>query len=209
MDEFIKIHRRLKDWKWYGEPGMVALWVHILLSVTCKDGVWEMTTSASKLAKSIGMDVSKVRTGLDRLRRSEAIDLECNNQHTRIIVVNYTKYQEGEAPANPVTKPKPKPTNDDAVERIYKLYPTKCPVKGTSTGKCSKDKVRINTLLKTRSEENITKAIKTYLDDCAKDGRFIKNFSTLLNNLPEVTADEPETKQREQSINALDLVGDW
>lgn len=76
------------------------------------------------------------------------------------------------------------------IEEIYKAYPTKCPVSGSSTGKCTKDKQRIKALLKTRSKESILAAIKTYLDDCAANNRFIKNFSTLLNNLPEDGSDE-------------------
>ena len=38
--------------------------------------------------------------------------------------------------------------NDDFVEMIYSLYPTKCPKRGTSLGKSTKDKNRIRKLLK-------------------------------------------------------------
>lgn len=76
------------------------------------------------------------------------------------------------------------------IEEIYKAYPTKCPVSGSATGKCAKDKQRIKNLLKTRSKESILAAIKTYLDDCTANNRYIKNFSTLLNNLPDEGSDE-------------------
>lgn len=77
-----------------------------------------------------------------------------------------------------------------AVERIYKLYPTKCPVKGRPTGKSSSDKKRIERLLKTMPEEKLSGIIQRYVSECVSSGTAIKNLSTLLNNLPDY--DEPE-----------------
>lgn len=79
---------------------------------------------------------------------------------------------------------------ESAVEEIYKMYPTKCPNRGVATGKCSKDKARIRTLLKTKSAEEIKQSITQYLEDCRISGQYLKNFGTLLNNLPEVVSDD-------------------
>ncbi len=75
--------------------------------------------------------------------------------------------------------------NNNIVE-IYKAYPTKCPIKGSSTGKSNKDKDKIKTLLKTYDKDYLLKVIDFYLSDCKKHNIFIKNFSTFLNNLPEL-----------------------
>lgn len=93
-----------------------------------------------------------------------------------------------------------------AVDRIYALYPTKCPVSQRATGKSSTDKRKIERLLLDRSEEDLTKAIKRYLDDSVKTQSYIKNFSTFLNNVPDYEADLPMPK--EEGVNAATVI-DW
>ncbi len=73
----------------------------------------------------------------------------------------------------------------EIVNRLYSLYPNKCPVKNTSTGKGEKDKKKLFDLLKTKSELEIETAISNYILDSEKGGRYIKNFSTFLNNMPD------------------------
>lgn len=93
-----------------------------------------------------------------------------------------------------------------AVDRIYALYPTKCPVSQRATGKSSTDKRKIERLLLDRSEEDLTKAIKRYLDDSVKTQSYIKNFSTFLNNVPDYEAELPMPK--EEGVNAATVI-DW
>jgi hypothetical protein len=70
------------------------------------------------------------------------------------------------------------------VERIYKIYPSTCPMRGTSLGKCTKDKERIKKLLKTYTEEQIEFIVKKEVED--KYGKnYMQNFSTFLNNFPD------------------------
>lgn len=70
------------------------------------------------------------------------------------------------------------------VDYIYSLYPTKCPVRKTSLGKCFKDKERIRRLLKAYSREDIEKVVKREVQ--TKLGKqYMKNFSTFLNNFPD------------------------
>lgn len=86
------------------------------------------------------------------------------------------------APKEKADSPRPDP---EVVERIYKVYPTKCPVTGRPLGKCSKNKKQIETLLKTRTPEDIELTIREYIVDCKNHGTYLKNFSTLLGQLPE------------------------
>jgi hypothetical protein len=81
-------------------------------------------------------------------------------------------------------KPAPK-VEMDAVDRVYSLYPTKCPISGRATGKSSKDKVIIERLLKSVPEKNLADIIKRYIKESIEQQSYIKNFSTLLNNLPD------------------------
>ncbi len=75
---------------------------------------------------------------------------------------------------------------------IYLSYPTKCPVKGSNSGKSIKDKDKIKTLLKEHTKEDLINKINRYISECKRDSIYIKNFSTFLNNLPDYTDDYKE-----------------
>lgn len=81
---------------------------------------------------------------------------------------------------------------DEFIERMYKLYPTKCPKRGVSLGKGSKDKELIRKLLKTLSKEDIEKVINYEIKE--KYGKaYMSNFGTFLRNFPDVNCIEEET----------------
>lgn len=70
------------------------------------------------------------------------------------------------------------------IDAMYALYPAKCPKRGTSLGKSSKDKDRIKKLLKTYKMHEIEKVIKYEIEE--KYGKqYMQNFSTFLNNFPD------------------------
>ena len=84
--------------------------------------------------------------------------------------------------------------NDDFVEMIYSLYPTKCPKRGTSLGKSTKDKDRIRKLLKNYTKEQIEMVVRKEIGD--KYGiSYMQNFSTFLNNFPDPTIMEDHSKE--------------
>lgn len=97
-------------------------------------------------------------------------------------------------------KQEEKKDNMAVVEEIYKLYPGKCPVSGRSTGKCSKDKNKIATLLKERDAEDVKSTIRWYLEDCVESKTYIKNFGTLLNQFPEKKTEPPKPKTEPRAI---------
>ena len=75
---------------------------------------------------------------------------------------------------------------DEFVDRMYALYPAKCPKRGTYLGKSQKDKVKIKSLLKTYSESDIEFVIRWEVEQ--KYGKsYMLNFSTFLNNFPDPT----------------------
>jgi len=75
--------------------------------------------------------------------------------------------------------------NKKEIDEIYLAYPSKCPVKGTSTGKGNSSKKKIEKLLREHSKEYLIQVIRQYISESEKAGRWIKNFNTFLNNLPE------------------------
>lgn len=76
---------------------------------------------------------------------------------------------------------------DENINIIYSLYPSKCYIKGSNTGKCEKNKLQIKTLLEKKSFDDLSKIINFYLSDCKEHKTYLKNFGTFLNNLPDIS----------------------
>lgn len=74
---------------------------------------------------------------------------------------------------------------DEAIQSIYKMYPTKCH-SGRSTGKSEANKKKINRLLKMYTVAHIVEAIKYYLNNAKATTSYLSNFATFLNNLPDI-----------------------
>ena len=81
---------------------------------------------------------------------------------------------------------------DEFVERMYALYPTRCPKRGVSLGKTHKDKDKIRKLLKTMTMEDVEAVFRHEIEE--KLGKhYMQNFSTFLNNFPDINAiNEPD-----------------
>lgn len=182
-----------------------------------------LITSVAKLSADTGLSDRQVRTALSHLVSTGEIVMKATNKWTKITICKYDTYQsasldecqaDDEQPTNnrqaddkqPTTleesnKGKKKEGNKesdssawkDAVERIYDLYPTKCPISGRATGKSSKDKQRIESLLKKGlTEEMLSATIKRYIEESKTSTSYIKNFSTFLNNIPDYS--QPKTQ---------------
>lgn len=89
---------------------------------------------------------------------------------------------------------------NESIERIYKKYPTKCPIKLTSTNKCSNNKIKIRGLLREKKEDDIIKVINDYLEESKKNKRWIKNFGTFLNQFPEPEEYDIENMSEDELI---------
>lgn len=81
-------------------------------------------------------------------------------------------------------------TNKKVIDFIYSLYPSKCPIKNSSTGKSETNKTKISKILKTKSKDDLAETIQRYKKECVKDKIYMKNFSTFLNNLPDYQSKE-------------------
>ena len=76
-------------------------------------------------------------------------------------------------------------SDEDAfIDSIYAMYPSKCPVRGTSLSKTHADKKRIKALMRTYTREQIRAVVEREVSN--KLGKYsMKNFSTFLNNFPD------------------------
>lgn len=83
----------------------------------------------------------------------------------------------------------------DDIDEIYNAYPTRDERNnGRSTGKSLANKKRIKSLLNTYTKGEILAAIDAELHENRVNGKWLKNFSTFLNNLPDVREEEPAPK---------------
>lgn len=91
----------------------------------------------------------------------------------------------------------------EVIDRLYALYPGKSETREgpRSTGKCSKDKRRIAALLRDHTPEQLERIIKKYVEE--QRGKYLKNFSTFLNNLPEDEEEAAPPPTREERARAL------
>lgn len=89
--------------------------------------------------------------------------------------------------------PDSKPYSNTDIDYIYSLYPTICPNRKQSNGKSKKNKVKIKELIKSGeyTAEKLSQIINRYVDDCKRDGSYMKNFSTFLNNIPDYDTSSP------------------
>lgn len=104
-----------------------------------------------------------------------------------------------------------KDEESEFIDRMYALYPAKCPKRGTSTGKSHKDKQRIKKLFKTYTMEEIEKVFQHEIEE-KYDKQYLQNFSTFLNNFPDPNALEQgslfiEEKQSESNSDSLIING--
>lgn len=93
------------------------------------------------------------------------------------------------------------------IDKIYNLYPAKCPFRNVSTGKTKKNKDKIKSLLNDYTVEELETTIKTYVSECVQSKTYFKNFTTLLNNLPDYSQSEQEIKTTPDIPNTMNL--DW
>lgn len=81
----------------------------------------------------------------------------------------------------------------DMIEVVYDAYPTRCPVRGVSTGKGQKCKDKIRKLLAS-GDHTIASLIdvqRKYVEDCKSNDSYIKGYQTFLNNIPDINTFEP------------------
>lgn len=100
---FIKLHRSLTDWEWYEDTYTTRLFIHLLLTVSIKDSVWqgitikrgERVTSIATLARETNLSEKRIRTSINRLERAGSLARSKHPKFTVFTVINYDKFQQG------------------------------------------------------------------------------------------------------------------
>lgn len=115
------------DWSWYTDINTKIIFIHMLLKVNWKDGVFRDTTvprgsfvsSIAKLAEETGLTNDEVRTAISHLIRTKEITKQSTNRYTVFTVVNYALYQD-DTKQNP-SSPQPIPVLFPTIEEGKKV----------------------------------------------------------------------------------------
>ena len=109
LNGFIKVHRRMIEWGWYSDPNTKALFLHLLLVATFKDGEYmghklkpgDAVVGFKSLSETLGMSVQEVRTAMKHLESTGEITRKSTNRFSIVTIANWELYQlEDEQPTN-------------------------------------------------------------------------------------------------------------
>jgi hypothetical protein len=120
---YIRIHRSLLDWEWYGDEAVTVLFLHLLLTVNWKPGKFRgqdippgtVVTSLDKLADTFGWTRGKLRRTILKLKQTGEATTQTTNHWTAVTLVNWAKYQNNDQQSGqPIGQQKTnhRPTND-------------------------------------------------------------------------------------------------
>lgn len=101
MEGWIKLHRKMISWEWYGNIPVKVLFLHMLLKANHKDKIWrgilikrgQFVSGRRKLAKETNLGEQEIRTAIANLQSTRELTIKSTNKFSLYTVQNYTKYQ--------------------------------------------------------------------------------------------------------------------
>ena len=99
---WVKLHRKLKNWRWYKDQPTKALFIHFLLEAEwVGDNRGQIITTESDLEKETGLSRQQIRTAIKHLQATKEITKQVTNgltnkvtdKKTVITIENYSVYQ--------------------------------------------------------------------------------------------------------------------
>lgn len=109
---WIKIHRKMLDWGWYGDIPTKILFLHLLLTVNYEEKIWrgqtirpgEIITSVAHLAKATQLSVKQIRGAMQKLENTGEVARKTTNRFTHLTLIKWEEYQtRDDAGANKTT----------------------------------------------------------------------------------------------------------
>ncbi|WP_137143918.1 hypothetical protein [Ethanoligenens harbinense] len=98
---YVKLFRKIRQWRWYGNTNTKALFFHLLLTAEYKPetvdgkalGRGQLITRIPDLSKALGMSAREIRTALAHLVETGEISDESDNRGRVITICKYDDYQ--------------------------------------------------------------------------------------------------------------------
>lgn len=94
---FTQINNDIVNWEWYTEINTKVLFLHLLIKVNFEKKDWrgitiergQTVTSIENLANETGLTVSKVKTAISHLLKTNYIKTDATNKYTLLTLLNY------------------------------------------------------------------------------------------------------------------------
>lgn len=111
MEPWIKLYRKFREWEWYNDPVVKAVFIELLLTANWKPTKWkgidldvgETVIGRKELAEAVGVSEQNVRTALKKLEKANTIVKKSTNKYTVVKVLNYCNYQGFDNESQPTT----------------------------------------------------------------------------------------------------------
>lgn len=107
---WVKLYRKIEDWRWYKDAITFHLFIHLLLNVNyCPSangenilGRGQIMVTRRSLTESTNISDRSIRTCIEKLHKSKEILIsqKATNRPHIITICNYDSYQSGFAPSN-------------------------------------------------------------------------------------------------------------
>jgi DNA-binding transcriptional MerR regulator len=119
MSGWIKIHRKFLDWEWFNKSEAVHLFVYLLLKANHKDSHWQgievkrgqFISSLGKISADTGISLQTIRTLLNKLEKTNEIEVKSTNKYSVVTLCKYECYQDETEPTNKQLTNKQQTTN--------------------------------------------------------------------------------------------------
>ena len=119
MSGWIKIHRKFLDWQWFEKSEAVHLFIYLLLKANHKDSQWQgidikrgqFISSLGKISTDTGISLQSIRTLLNKLEKTNEIELKSTNKFTIVTICKYECYQDENEETNKQLTNKQQTTN--------------------------------------------------------------------------------------------------
>lgn len=152
-------------------------------AIACKKAI-EARWSKEKDTQRIANEYETYSKRIANEQQTNTDAIRTDTDKIRIDKIRVDKSEEENKEIEDKSSTKKKQKFCEFIERMYALYPTKCPVRGATLGKSYKDKERIQKLLGQYTEDEIESVFKNEIEE--KYGKhYMQNFSTFLNNFPD------------------------
>lgn len=108
MAGWIKLHRKMLEWEWYGDINVCRLWMHLLLKANHKPNNWkgitvqagQCVTGRHSLAKETGLTEQQIRTALNKLKSTGEVTSKIFSKFSLITITSWNEYQQDNQHSN-------------------------------------------------------------------------------------------------------------
>ena len=98
---YIKLHRSILGWEWWGDANTTRVFLWLLLNAQWEDSRYRgveipkgsLIAGRKIIAEEFGISERNVRTSLNHLKSTNEITIKSTNKFSVITIVNWEKYQ--------------------------------------------------------------------------------------------------------------------